>query len=346
MELIKWLGLQLFADGGEGAEGTGETGVTTPDAGEAKLRALGVPEDGIKRWATRQKNTRSAMQAQTEEQKPTPAATETEPAQKTQEEQTPKYNWEEIKKDPEISKQLSAMMQSRVAAEQAKTKAAEDRLAQLTPALEDLSVALGLDPKNLDIEAIIKAANEKGQMFYADKAFELGTNNDTARKIVKAELQHERDEALRKQNEDAAEKQRQDEAFRQHIQGLMQQGEELKKTFPAFDLQAEMQNPKFRELTRPGAFSVEDAYRFLHRAEIESKAAEVIAQQQAIKLANSIRAGQQRPTENGTAAQAPTVTTFNYAQATPEQKKQYREFLARETAAGRKVIPGVYRPPR
>lgn len=359
MSFNKWLGLQLFADGGDGGNGgsdgagagTGETGVTPADDGQAKLRALGVPEAGIQRWAKRQKNTAKAVATAQTVSPAAPAATEQTPAQESpaegqaQEETKPKYDWEEIRKDPEISRQISDMMRKRISDEQTKAKAAEDKLAQLTPALEDLSVFLGLDPNNLDIAAIAKAANEKGQMFYESKAYELGTNSDTARKIVKAEIQQSKDAEQKRQSAESERQRAEQQAFEEHIQELMRQGEELKKTFPEFDFNAEMQNPQFRKLTAPGSFSVEDAYRFLHRKEIESRAAEVIARQQAQKIANNIRAGQQRPVENGTQAQAPSVSTFDYSKASPEQRKAFKAYLAREQAAGRKVYPGQYKPP-
>jgi len=51
-----------------------------------------------------------------------------------------------------------------------------------------------------------------------------------------------------------------------HIEGLRQEGEELKKTFPNFDLQNELQNPVFRRMTAPGSgLTVADAYYAVHR---------------------------------------------------------------------------------
>ena len=331
MSDIFWRGLQLFADGGDGGEGA-EAGVTAPDAGEEHLRALGVPEDDLKNWAKR-KAKPSPAKAMPEEApaEPQQVATAETPTQST------KYNWDEVSKDPEISSRMSEVIRSRVKAEQVKTKAAEDKLKALQPALEDLSVALGLDPANIDIAALVKAASEKGEMFYEDKAYELGTSKDVARRIVKSELTEQRNARSQKEADE-------DRALREHFASLQAQGEKLKSTFPSFDLAAELKNPQFCELTRPGAFSVEDAYRFLHRVEIENAALEAITKQQAEKFAKSIRSGKQRPTENGTSAQAPSVTTFDYSKASKEQQRAFDAYLQRETAAGRKVYPGSYRP--
>ena len=55
MAYIKWLNLQLFADGGDGGGGdgaaTGET--STADAGQNRLLELGVPADKIRKRASK-----------------------------------------------------------------------------------------------------------------------------------------------------------------------------------------------------------------------------------------------------------------------------------------------------
>ena len=126
-----------------------------------------------------------------------------------------------------------------------------------------------------------------------------------------------------------------------HIEGLRQEGEELKKTFPNFDLQNELQNPVFRRMTAPGSgLTVADAYYAVHRKEIQAAAAQVTAQQVAEKLSNSIQANSRRPTEAGTAAQAPTVTSFDYTKMSKDQRADLKRRIREAAARGEKLYPG------
>jgi hypothetical protein len=92
----------------------------------------------------------------------------------------------------------------------------------------------------------------------------------------------------------------QEQALQNHFQRLVEQGEQVKQMYPGFDLRAEMQNPQFVELTRPGVnVDVMTAYRVVHNDEIVGGAMQVSAQKTAEKLSNAMRANASRPTENG-----------------------------------------------
>ena len=115
----------------------------------------------------------------------------------------------------------------------------------------------------------------------------------------------------------------------------------MKKVFPNFDLRTELQNPAFARMTSPNVgISVEDAYYAIHRNEIQQASMRATAQQTAQKISNSIQAGQRRPTENGTSSQAPSVTTFNYRNASKEQREALKRQIREAGARGEKVYPG------
>jgi hypothetical protein len=61
---------------------------------------------------------------------------------------------------------------------------------------------------------------------------------------------------------------------------------------------------------------VEDAYYAVHRKELHAAAMREAAEKTAEKLASAIRSGSRRPRESGASAQAPSVSTFDYAKAT------------------------------
>ena len=67
---------------------------------------------------------------------------------------------------------------------------------------------------------------------------------------------------------------------------------------------------------------------------------EITAQRTAEQMANSIRSGQARPVENGTSAQAPSNTTFDYAHASREQRDALKRRIREAAAQGKKLYPG------
>lgn len=335
MALFETLNLQLFA--GEGAgDGGGEgaaTGANADDAGQNRLRELGVPEDKIRKRAQKAsvKIPEGAIRtAPTPVQNNANEAQAAADAEKTEQStSTSRMTWDEIMADPEYNREMQNVVQSRLKS----SKAAEESLSKITPALEVLARKHGLDVNNIDYEALNKAINDDNA-FYEQKALELGVSVDTARKID----QKERDDA-RTQREEA--RTLEEQKIRNHFMSLEQQGEALKQTFPQFDLRTELKNPAFARMTSPsGGISVEDAYYAVHRKEIMQNAIQASAQQTAQKLSNSIRAGQTRPDENGTTGQAPSVTTFDYSKASKAERDAIKRRIREASARGEKLYPG------
>ena len=338
MTNFRKLDLQLFAGegasaGGEGGEGatTGDNGATV-DAGQ-KLRDLGVPENLIRRRA---KYNAKAPEAKVEtepkaeeavENTQQDAAAENPTEEKT--EAPARMSWDEIMADPEYNKQMQAVVQSRLKS----AKGAEEQLSKITPALELLARKYKLDPANMDYDALTKAINDD-DAYYEDKALQMGTSVETAKKID----QKERDDA-RQQRE--TERTLQDQMMRNHFMKLEQQGEEMKKVFPNFDLRREMQNPAFARMTSPNVgISVEDAYYAVHRNEIQTAAMQATAKATAQNISNTLQARQRRPAENGISGQAPSATTFDYSKASREQREAFKRDLREKLARGEKVYPG------
>jgi len=339
MKNEKWLNLQLFAGegagatGGEGGEGaaTGDN-VATVDAGQ-RLRELGVPEDKIRRRA-RYAAKAPETQAKTEEEpkaaeeKVQDAAAENPTEEKT-DNAPARMSWEEIMADPEYNKQMQAVVQSRLKS----AKGAEEALAKLTPALELLARKHQLDPANMDYDALTKAISDDNS-YYEDKALQMGTSVETAKKID----QQERDTARQKKAEELS---IQEQKIRNHFAGLEQQALEMQKIVPNFDLQTELKNPAFLRMTSPNVgISVRDAYYAVHHDEMQTAAMQATAKATAQKISNNIQAGQRRPDENGISGQAPSATTFDYSKASREQREAFKRDLRERLARGEKVYPG------
>lgn len=334
----KWLNLQLFAGEGTG-EGGGEgaaTGENATAAAEQRLRELGVPEDKIRKRASKVASANTTQTAKTEpvvnkaeETNVVSAPTENNPSEETKTNATARMSWDEIMADPEYNKQMQAVVQSRLRS----AKNAEESLTKLTPALELLARKHNLDPTNMDYDALAKAINDDSD-YYEDKALEMGVPVETAKKID----QQERETA---RNKVQAERTLQEQKFQEHIQKLEQQGEALKKVFPSFDLRQELRNPAFARMTAPGVgLSVEDAYYAVHHNEIQIATMQATQQKTAQKISNAIQSGSRRPDEAGISSQAPSVTTFNYRTASQEQRNALKKRIRDAAARGEKVYPG------
>ncbi len=332
----KWLFLQLFAGEGAGAGGAGGTagdggaGAAAPGEGNVdaaqKLRAMGVPEGKIARYANaynRRANTAAAPKQAaepTEEGGQQAAAAETETAQTEEgkqeaQETAPKYDWDEVMKDPEMNRR----MQETVRASKKKLQAAQTALDALSPALKAIAKEHGMDPENIDYVTLAKHMSGE----YDAKALEMGLPKET---VIKMEQQQRITE---------------DTLNRQHIEGLIQQGERMKAIFPNFNLWKEMENPQFRRLTARGVnVSVEDAYHLIHRRELELAQAQIVEKKATERVQNTIRAGAARPTESGASSQAPSVTSRDWKHATPEQLQAQARAIRLAAAQGRKLRPG------
>ena len=336
MQDTKWLNLQLFA--GEGAgDGGGEgaaTGENAVDPGQQRLLELGVPADKLRKRANKPavKLPVGAVKSEPKQQDTQPVTEQAAAADNPAEEKTntaTRMSWDEIMADPEYNKEMQAVVQSRLR----NAKGAEEALGKLTPALELLARQNGLDPEKLDYDALAKAISED-KSFYEDKALEMGVSVETAMKID----QEERDKAREKREQERTIEQ---EKFQKHFDGLMEQGEAMKQVFPNFDLMTELKNPAFARMTAPNVgISVEDAYYAVHRNEIQFASMQVAAQKTAQKISNSIQAGNRRPNENGTSGQAPSVTTFDYRNASPAQRAELKRQIRAAAARGEKLYPG------
>lgn len=336
MEFNKRLNLQLFA--GEGAgDGGGEgatTGENAVDPGQQRLLELGVPADKIRKRAQKsapklpEGAVRTAPLAESRQQTSEQAAAAENPTEDKTDKPT-RMSWDEIMADPEYNKQMQATIRARLRS----AKGAEEALGKLTPALELLARQHGQDPANLDYDALAKAISGD-KAFYEDKALEMGVSVETAMQIDQEERDNARQERFKQQT-------LRDQMFQNHIEQLERQGEEMKKVFPNFDLRTELKNKAFARMTAPGVgISVEDAYYAVHRNEIQAASMQVAAQKTAQKISNSIQAGRSRPSENGTTGQAPSVTTFDYRNASKEQREELKRQIRAAAARGEKLYPG------
>lgn len=346
-EFVK-LSLQFFGGegGGSGAGASGAapsgsdggqaSGVDATAAAEQRLREMGVPEAKAKQRASRFASRMPTAEATKETNVATAATSDSTPTEDKGQQVSQRLSWDDIKRDPEYKKAYDSEMQkavmARLSKERASSEANRAAMDAMTPALELMARKYGLDAKNMDYKALAEAISND-DAYYEQRAMELGTSVETAKRID----QLERDAERRKEQDAIAIEEQQ---RRNHVTQLVQQAEALKATFPGFDLRAELANPQFARLVDPKiGMSVEDAYHAVHRKEIQAAQMQYAAQKTAENMSNAIQAGQKRPDEAGSTSQAPSVSTFDYSKASKEQREAFKKSLRESWARGEKVRP-------
>ena len=310
---MKWL--QFFADGASGGDGGGDgagTGVSeNGDAGRT-LEDLGVPHDRAERYRQRRAK---APQADPEEVPEAAAPEATQPAT---------MSWDDFMEIPENKQKLQAMMSER-GKQATKAKAdADAAMGKINPMLELIASRYGIQPVNgaYDVDAITKAVIDDDS-YYERKAEDLGVDVSVAKQLEQANMERRRAEAREKAMQAEREKQERDFQLQQHFMGMQRQAADLKKMFPDFSLERELQNPEFLRRTAPeSGMSVADAFYSLHHDDIMQQQAEAIARRSRADAAASIRSGV-RPKENGGSAAAAVTGTPDLKKMTREERRAY-----------------------
>lgn len=270
--------LQLFADGGDGGAATGAegaTGVEAPDAGEKTRKRKENPLANVK-YGIQPKDT-------------APSAGPVAEGQKAAEEGNDKPSFEDLIKG-EYKQEFGERVQSIIQQRFKENGENERRLAAMNPLLEMLGQKYNVDPT--DVEKLTQIIGDDDSL-YEEEAMQRGLSVESLKSIKALERENEQLKALEAQNQ-------QEMAMRQHFDQLARQADEARQLYPNLDLKAEMQNPTFARLTAPGVgVDVRTAYEVVHRDEMRGAEMQFAAQRSAERMANAVRAGSVRPTENG-----------------------------------------------
>ena len=197
-----------------------------------------------------------------------------------------------------------------------------DKYNALTPTLEMLAKKYGVDAS--DIKALNKAI-EEDDSYYEEEALEKNMSVQQLKEIKK--MERENAELKRQMNE----QERRENANRLYSR-WMQESEATKAVYPTFNLEAEMQNPRFLDLLRNNV-DVRTAYEVLHKDEIIPAAMQFTAKTVEQKLTNKIIANGARPVENGNSSQSATVVKSDVSQLS----KADRAEIIRRVQRGEKI---------
>lgn len=169
---------------------------------------------------------------------------------------------------------------------------------RMSPALNLMAERYGIQPDkdgNVDYDALYNKLVDDNSM-YEEEAFKRGMSVEDLKHMKQLEF---RNAQLQRKN-DEAEREAQNRA---EFEKLVQQGEELKRLYPNFDLSAEMQNPDFGRLIAVNV-PVRTAFEVVHKDEILAGGMQYAVQQTAQKLSKAVQSGSRRARENGTSGQS------------------------------------------
>ena len=305
-KFLKHLNLQLLADGaGAGDGGTGADGAKGVTAEAAIPQSKGA------------KNPLANVKYGIQDDVQTATAQANQVAQP--EDRNAKF--EELIKG-EFKDPYDARVQDTIQKRLKGTKETVEQYEALKPTLEILSKKYGVDAS--DIKALNKAI-EEDDSYFEEEAMEKGLSVKQLKEIRKMESENAQ---LKAQMEEAN---RQDSANRLYAQ-WMGQAEQTQAIYPSFNLEVEMQNPRFLDLLRSHV-DVRTAYEVLHKDEIIPAFAQHTAKVVEQKLTNKIIANGARPIENGNSSQSAVLTKSDVSQLSKEDRQE----IARRVARGEKI---------
>ena len=303
--IIPMLNLQLFAEGGAGA-GAGDGGTAE---GQGVTEAVALP--------------------QTKGEKKNPLANvkygiqEDAPVAEVQKTATPDRNAEfDALIKGEYKDLYDAKMQDTIQKRLKGHKELETKYNSLQPVLEILGKKHGVDAT--DIEALTKAI-EEDDSYFEDEALEKGMTVQQLKEFKKIERENAEFKAQ-------MEEQKRQENGQKLYAAWMNQAEETKTIYPSFDLQAEMNNPKFVDLLRSN-IDVRTAYEVLHKDDIIRGAMQFTAQTVESKLSKKIASNGARPNESGMSSQSAAVVKSDVSQLS----KADRAEIIRRVQRGEKI---------
>ncbi len=295
--LFPKLDLQLFADGGAGDGGTGAEG-----AAQGVTAAAALPQTkGAKNPLA---DVRYGIQDEEVPAAEEPKATEVaQPDRKARFEEMIKGEFKDLydeRLQDTLSKRLKGLNQT------------AEKYNSLSPTLELLAKKYGIKDSS-DIEALNKAISDDDS-YFEDEAMEKGISVEQLKEIRK--MERENAELKRQMQE-----QEQHENANKLYAAWMDQAENARQTYPSFDLKSEMANPRFVDLLRSN-IDVKTAYEVIHKDEIIPAAMQFAAQQIEQKVANKIKAGGARPSENGMSSQSAAVVKSDVSQLSKEDRAE------------------------
>ena len=290
------LNLQLFGEGGDGGDGGSSASMGEGAgnvSGEKKEIPASIPEKAHKYY---QKALDKLPKAQTPSE-----AVQTTSESKT----TEKMSYADLIKSDDYKEEHKAYMDKTIGDRLKKYKGLEEDYGKAKSTLEIVANKYGVNPNDENFLEVLNKKIEADDSYYENYAMEHDISTDEARRIVTMERKIAQVEAEK-------EAQRKQETMRQQVMLLRQNAEKTKAQFPNFDLDAEMQNEKFRRLCAVNNGDTTSAYMACHWNEIIPATMQMTARQAQEQTARAVASNKSRPIENGLSSTAPSVVEQNF----------------------------------
>ena len=311
--IIRMIGLQVFADGAGAAGGAGDGGTASGSgvtAGAAAQQTKGVKNNPLA----------SVVYGKQEGSEPDAEVS------KTSEPADPAAEFDKLIKGQykeQYNAKVNSTMRDRLKGKDAQISELTKYQSDVQPLLEVLFKKHGVEAG--DIAALSKAV-EADDSYFEEEALRKGMSVKQLKEFRAVEKSNEE---LRRQ---VQERQKQEQAEKQYG-AWMQQAEETKKVYSGFDLKTELANPQYLKLLNSG-IDVKTAYEVVHMGEIIPAAMQFAAKTTQTKVAQSIAAGADRPRENGMGSSSPALVKSDVSQLT----KADRQEIIRRVQRGERVV--------
>ena len=321
-----WLNLQLFGEGGDGGGDGGSASASIGDAvggkdsGEKKDIPASIPEKARKYYEKAMAKTESKPVASNSKTSDTSHTTNGEGTAE-------KLSYADLIKSDDYKDEHKAYMDKTIGDRLKKYKGIEEDLGKHKDILATVANKYGVNPNDENFLEVLAQKVDEDDSYYENYAMEHDISTEEARRIVTMERKVARIDA------EKAEMERQEQA-RQQIMQLRQNAEKTKAQFPDFDLDAEMQNEKFRRLCAVNNGDTSAAYMACHYQEIIPATVQRASKQIQMQTAQAVASNKSRPIENGISATAPSVVQQNFKNMSLADIRKYAEEQRRK-ATGR-----------
>ena len=231
-----------------------------------------------------------------------------------QPEDTIQARWEAAKKG-EFKELYGQDVQAAVRERFKNQQNAQEVLDGITPMLRILMDKAGVDSVE-ELQELV----ENDDSIWEDEAEEAGMTVERYKEFRALQEEHDRREAEDRQRDERA-------FWDNHFSKLAAQAEELKKTFPGFDLHKEMENEVFRRLTMPNSgVSLEDAYYTIHRKELGPQIMAYGMNRAREQMGQTLQAQRARPAEGAMRSQGQVAADMkvDFSKLTREERDEYR----------------------
>lgn len=203
---------------------------------------------------------------------------------------------------------ISRDIEKAVSRRAAENNQLQDQLKAYQPLIGLLEARYGVTTGK--VEDIVTAIDNDTD-FYTNAAMKVGMTADQYKSLLNLQVQNRQLLASQQAQEDAQRRE-------QMTNRWNMEAECCKQMFPDFNMDAECQKPEFVRMLGSGV-SVEAAYKAIHFDEISQGLITRTATETKKKVADTVRSGAARPSENGIGKNAATKTKVDVKNMTNEQ---------------------------